>query len=773
MRRKYAFTLIELITVMAISAILLGIIMIPMIQTFSATRTAQAFSDAQDKARQLTDRISREISEAMAVREVEGYHGRTTIILPVPTRGADEANNVLTQGTGWLQLGMNYTKLDLILPKMVGQRGVGGGYIDPVTGKEDPTLKGAKGQVQLPLAPGTRIKRYWIGLRDPFRNYNNPYDGLLMARSGGRDNLFVLWSAEVEPVLSVEQPVGSGNFVTVPNGRFFDTDPNSGFIPQPLYDDPMFFVATNAENGAPVNNDAKADRIRNWLKVAKVETEVTRFDMIQPQINKQLGLPILFNAGGAFLSPRITPLISFRPSHVANDSSDGQISASIGNESESLAGSGSEVFQTNFGLWSNMVIRTYPKTWIPGQPYQVSRKEPHPGPAGPEEQVLFAFDPTATTNPDTTLGEGTQLFNMSDYSRAMSEHSQNVAARYPFSYALDSANAVSGWLALPAASPVWNIFMPMATNQATGKITASFHNWEVGNAGLSPNNPTFLFSVSDPNNNNLPQAPAQGGVVDGWTNTDTALTPQNDTAVTAGVFSDAPYWNTNFGRFNINRVFNKIWADAQANQNGVPAQFGEIGGAHRFIDLRTVTQGDGTPSPLGFFPRAQIVPGTDEVYGPDQNPGANFGYEVRYKRVNREPGPNEYRINYTNITEPTVAGYNSLYGGVPPATYDRTNFLSAIVQPRFKVGYLQLCSNPEVPIPAVMRFPGTSTDVPGRIRVAYKFQFTTPDDVVRVEYDTRQLMQVIVTIRNYPQSNVPYPQTVTMKATANVRNFLR
>ncbi|HLO99834.1 MAG TPA: prepilin-type N-terminal cleavage/methylation domain-containing protein [Fimbriimonas sp.] len=772
MRRKYAFTLIELITVMAISAILLGIIMVPMVQTFSATRTAQAFSDAQDKARSLTDRISREIGEAMAVREVEGIHGRTTIILPVPNRGADEANNVVTQGNGWLQLGMNYTKLDLILPKKVGQRGVGGGFIDPVTGKEDPTLKGAKGQVQLPLAPGTTIKRYWIGLRDPFRNYNNPYDGLLMARSGGRDNLFVLYSAEVEPVISVEIPPGSGNFVSVPNGRFFDTDPNSGAVAQPLYDDPNFFLATNAENGAPVNNDAKADRIRNWLKVAQVETEVTRFDMIQPQINKQLGLPLLYNSGGPFLTPRITPLISFRPSHVDSDSSDGQISASIGNESESLAGSGSEVFQTNFGLWSNMVIRTYPRTWVAGNPYQVSRKEPHPGPGGPEEQLLYGFDPSSTVNPDTTIGEGIQLFNMTDYARALAEHTQDINQRYPFSYALDSANTVSGWLSLPSTSPIWNVFMPLAANQTTGKITASFNNWEVGNASLNPNNPTFLFSVNDVNNNNLPQAPAQGGVVDGWTNLDTALTPQIDPAV-AGVFSDAPYWNTNFNRFNINRVFNKIWGDAQANRNGIPAQFGEIGGAHRFLDLRTVPQSDGTPSPLGLFPRAQIVPGTDEVYGPDQNPGANFGYEVRYKRVNREPGPNEYRINYTNITEPTAAGYNSLYGGVPPATYDRTNFLSAIVQPRFKVGYVQLCSNPEVPIPAVMRFPGTSTDVPGRIRVAYKFQFTTPDDVVRVEYDTRQLMQVIVTIRNYPQSNVPYPQTVTMKATANVRNFLR
>jgi hypothetical protein len=145
--------------------------------------------------------------------------------------------------------------------------------------------------------------------------------------------------------------------------------------------------------------------------------------------------------------------------------------------------------------------------------------------------------------------------------------------------------------------------------------------------------------------------------------------------------------------------------------------------------------------------------------------------------VNKEPGPNEYRINYTNLPEPSVAGYTALGLPVPPPNYTPASFVSAIVQPRYKVGYVQLCSNPEVPIPATMRIrgaaAGTTFDVPGRIRVAYRFQFTNATDTVRVDYDTRQLMQILVTIRNYPQSNVPNPQTVTMKATANVKNFIR
>jgi hypothetical protein len=105
-----------------------------------------------------------------------------------------------------------------VLPAKVGNRGIGGGFIDPNTGKEDPTLRAPKGQVQLPLAPGTTIRRYWIGLRDPFTNYTNPYEGILTPRSGSRDNLFVLYMAEVEPVVRV------GGNPTV-NAAFFDVDP--------------------------------------------------------------------------------------------------------------------------------------------------------------------------------------------------------------------------------------------------------------------------------------------------------------------------------------------------------------------------------------------------------------------------------------------------------------------------------------------------------------------------------------------------------------------
>jgi hypothetical protein len=169
-------------------------------------------------------------------------------------------------------------------------------------------------------------------------------------------------------------------------------------------------------------------------------------------------------------------------------------------------------------------------------------------------------------------------------------------------------------------------------------------------------------------------------------------------------------------------------------------------------------------------PRARIVPGSEVVYGPDQNPGPNYGRTVRYVRVTGTPGPNEYRINYVDQPEPDYAVAFPGYA-VPPAAYTPSDFMSAVIQPRFKAGYLQLNSDPNVPLPN------------SQIKVSYRFQFTGAQrnnvagtagtDIFAVDYDTRQLISVLLTMRNYPQSNLPNPQTVTLRATATVRNAIR
>ncbi len=342
-----------------------------------------------------------------------------------------------------------------------------------------------------------------------------------------------------------------------------------------------------------------------------------------------------------------------------------------------------------------------------------------------------------------------------------------------------------------------------------GKIVASFGISEVGVNSL-PND-----AYEDPNRPNLPTLwlPDSYG----------PFSPNNDPAwnSTTNTWSGSYPWSPvgtqlwtpiNSGvpnPYDINEAFNQAWYVHQDLQSGV--------GVQRFIDLRVVPNEDGTYSPLypgnvaagtitGFqvpqpdgsmMSRCRIVPGSETVYGPDQKPGPNLGRPVRYTRTTHAPGPDQYRINYTDQKEPSdpgtgmvsAASYQLLgltageTAGFDPTKYDPTNFTSATIEPRYKVGYLQLNSDPNLPLPNGYTLNGNPVPVP--FKVSFRFQFTgtlAPNtvpagagttDVFEVDYDTRELMQVLLTIRNYPQSDLPNPQSITLKSTASIRNFAR
>jgi hypothetical protein len=349
-------------------------------------------------------------------------------------------------------------------------------------------------------------------------------------------------------------------------------------------------------------------------------------------------------------------------------------------------------------------------------------------------------------DPDTASDDylaGREVFDVSTYDRLTA-----TGARYPFSQALQAANVRSGWL---ADAKLRSLFLPYTLDSTRGKITASFGINEVGDPSVAPNpsNPDNLPEVAtvDPANPDV-------------------YTPVNDPDLTGD------FWADKFSY--INRRFNKatqMWTQDQgANTAGIAGM--DVSMLHRFIDLRVTPNADGTPSPLDpqFGFRGAIVPGSETVYGPDQTPGPNYGLTIRYLRVNGTPGPNQYRINYSDMREPDYSVWfsGSALSGFNPNTYNPQNFISAFIQPQFKAGYLQLNSDANAPL------------APGAVRVSYRFQFTgdgsstgNRTDTFAVDYDSRELMSVLLTIRNYPQSNLPNPQSVTLRATAKVRNFIR
>jgi prepilin-type N-terminal cleavage/methylation domain-containing protein len=712
---KQAFTLIELLTVIAITGVLLTVIVLPIFQTFNLVRTAQSYSEAQERARILLDRVSREISGSVGVRDNSGLSGTLNLVVPSGPGSTDAT----------VKVAMPYLKLDIIkAAEGVPQTDSSGNpiYVNPVTGRIDPTLTASKGQPVLPVAPGSTIVRYFVGLRDPFQgatiangpgSYNNPYDGLLMKYGSGRDNLFVLYRAEV--------PF---------NASFFAQDAKGNLI----LDDPDFFN--------PDGTAAKAALIQNWLSKAVVQTEVSRYDMIMPVYNKT-SRAVTYDAVGSDFAPRLVPLIQFRPTRVSDEPVDQQRFVRLGEESDmGQAGVGGvkttlgpDVYRTNFGSWSNAIVRIYPTTGpatIVG--HTGARSD------GSTGFSIYGFLTPPVAGTDTS--GGTELFDVSAYEGSVTSISQ-----YAFSAAVAAANTRSSWLTTPGLAAQ---FVPFFYDPAAGQITASFNISEVGTqplpAGVTLNLPTA--TEGDPNS------------------------PVN---ATSDLWSTAVYSGTGY---LINDAFNRVYFEHPYLQQNV----------QRFLDLRVTPNADGTYGPLypssansatapvvvngntTGFSRAQIVPGSEVVTGPDQKSGPNLGNEIRYTRATGDPGPNQYRINYTALPQPSdyhVLGLTDAdLAGFNPNVYDPTNLVSAVFQARYMPGYVQFYSDPTVPLPS-------STTNPIPIRVSYRFQVTTSSDSLAVDYDTRQVMSVLLTVRNYPQSNAPNPQTVTLKANATVRNVLR
>jgi prepilin-type N-terminal cleavage/methylation domain-containing protein len=783
MRRASAFTLIELLTVLAVTAILLTIIFIPMVQGFNLTRAAQGLADSQDRARALIRLIEQEVGNAAAVRDNSGLRGSLAVV--VPGRDGSPERVVLPA-----------VKLDLWTPAQgdPGDRDpVSGAFRDPDTGKFDPTLRGPKGQVNLPATPGATLVRYFVGLRDPFRDYTNPYDGLLMPRSGDRDNLYVLYRAEVEPF--VWRRVGNETRRVVNADLFYDldydTDPETT---GPLFDEADFFnrnvpirpYTQTPPGWSQPGQPTREAMIRNWLRRATVVTETSRFDMIAAEFDRG-SRRVLYDGN----VPRIFSLVRFQPTRVTNEPATGMTAVRTGEEATNTAKVGPDVYTTRYGTWANLLMRVWPSdyplswgygtgqaragdprarwgsgAWGSDPPYLVGR--PWFDANGAERFSLFGFDPSVMTN---DLAEGVEVFDVGTFLRIRQLPKDVPNRPYAFTQAMVQADNRSGW----SADPRWRLhFVPLLPDPKAGKVIAGFDVREVGSDVSVPYDyrvPTYAQQSAQ----SAPVADRTGIRVSEYDpNGPRDYNPNTDPDL-AGTWSDAKFQP-------VNRLFNKLWADFPTLAPGLDrARY-----VRRFIDLRRAGTADGLRGPLdprNGIGRAYITPGSEVVVGPDQRPGPNYGRYVRYTRVTQRPvGPNQYLINYTDQPEPNYADLG--FTGLPPDVYDPLsfdpgNFVQSVIQPQYRAGYVELNSRFGEPIPS-----GYFTDlsdpqnprgwVPtGNIYVTYRFQFTEPADVVAVDYDSTQVIETVLTIRNYPQGVQFGAQSITVKGTAEVRNFIR
>ncbi|MHB0912430.1 MAG: PulJ/GspJ family protein [Armatimonadota bacterium] len=184
---RKGFTLIEVLVAMALLGIVMFLVFGPVMESFNLTRRTNVMIRAQDNARQAMSLVSRDLSDAMYVYD----NTQSTIDMPV----LDQDGNPYTAS-------VYYAKVDLVLPRMHGyctNPGHGASSREFPRGDEAAPVCPVDGSLLelrpvQPLAPDTKIVRYFIALEDPSKPYANRYSH----RTSPPDNMYVLYRAEFE-----------------------------------------------------------------------------------------------------------------------------------------------------------------------------------------------------------------------------------------------------------------------------------------------------------------------------------------------------------------------------------------------------------------------------------------------------------------------------------------------------------------------------------------------------------------------------------------------
>lgn len=759
-----AFTLVELIVVMAVSAILLTIIAYPLFESFRITRQVQADAVAQDVSRRVSERIVREITGSAAVRDNTGVRGAVSVTLP----GKD--------GTLTKQL-VPSAKLVMVQVAQGDPGSQANGYTDPNSGRVDPTLESSKGQPIFPVTAGDLHVIYVIGLKDPFRLYNNPYSTYKAGSSGwgfsgaakeawanqfkgdakarqssNEDNLYCLYRIEVNPYKPGTHTVNTNLFADlsrIDKSALSSADPvqkalldraseggpdvNDPYLLDPSVPAPKY---TAAQTGDPTTDDpadlsttAKAKMIRNLLKRAQIVTESTRMDLLLPEADKA-NKQVKFNGN----VPQVTAMTAFRPGRVSSEPAQAQTAVRLGEETANAAKVGPDVYRTVHGSWDALSMRIFPSVVPTTFAYSADAGQPRaPWTSGSVLDVL----PNGRGG-YSLYGDGTtELFDITAYQQA-----KRTEPAYAFSKSILSLGSYA------------KNFLPVIPDAQAGEAVASFPVQEFGNPAdrVGLDSPSDAYNKNIPSSNGTDPGIATGPAVQfnaaGYTNAWATYTTPNERFVSLYQF-----WPTYF-----------------PNPASAPAKDGP-GGPKRFISLRTTpmfgaSRTFGPLDPRNGLYRVSVAVGSEKVYGPDQSPGGDPTKTVAYQRVPNvdsvSVGPNQYKINYVDRTEPDWAGVFGFAGvNYDPTHYDPSDFLSANLQERYRAGYIELNSRPAEPLPS------------GNIYVTYRFQFTEPKDVVTVSYDSAKSVETVVSFVTYGPAGQVLPVVNTNARAAEVRNLIR
>ncbi len=631
-----AFTLIEILIVIALTAVLFALLLVPLVSALRYTQQAQLVTAAQDAARSTEERISRELSSAVFVFDGTSHPFQTAS--PIAA-GDDRYTNFLDlqilSSTGTSVVAHAYNaKIDFVLPKANA-----GTVTDPTTQQSINYVASQNGSaivsnpsLVFPLAAGANMIRYFIGLKNPAQQFGNPavysYNNTREGKSiGSDDNTYVLYRAEFQPY-QITSP-------TQPNTNLFATRTNGSGVSIPELDDPDFFrYVTGSDvdwlddqhrsyNTVDSTGQLVKDhnmRVDKWFQISKPVIPGPDVDLILLPHNADntlaydAGTPITANPGtctatscpavahsgiahdpvGGGYYPIVNTSCTFRPATISGNATPG---TTADYNSQGVAAADQSGF-----TYIPTVYTATSQSW--SLPYHVSV---YPGNYDPANSALnmyydteqFAAGQTPVMPPapsgasaiSVNPGDILEYLHASTDTTAQGKLVYNVTQGYPVTVSTGGGMGTAYTLG-------GTNFVPMTINPDTGTITFS--------APYLPNGPYDRLTRQKMYDVLAPGASA------------------NTIDTTPGITAD--------GTVDLT----------------LPATFPAALTDSPLQGVHTLTQAGG-PAVTGDL-NAHIVPGSVRVTGPDQTPGPNNGQPITYTEIKSslagEVGDNQFYVDY-------------------------------------------------------------------------------------------------------------------------------
>ena len=618
---RQGFTLIELLVVIAITAVLFFLMVRPLIEGLRLTQRAQLQAAAQDSARKTLEIVTRELSSAVYVFDNASHPfvlTGTASFAATDDRFTNFLNLDVPTKTGTTVAHAYYAKLDLVPAR---HSNATGGLTDPTNGDQPIKVSGTSLNdtgLLFPLAPGSTIIRYFIGLKNPEdrdsaanlirRPYANTNERL---GTGSTDNTYIMYRVQVtvsNPIdATTHKPAVNRNDGTTINELLFapQHDASGAIINKPELDDPDFFrivsatdtnwlSATHAPYGT-AGATAHNTRVDYWYQIAKPVITAPNIDLLLLPRNPDgtvrfdsSGNPGSgsttdpLNAGTSY--PTVGTSVTFKPATVSADAAP--------NASSDYAGAGVPLNAADaLGLpYIPTVYTASAQSW--GYPYHINLYPLH------NLDSAGNRIPNGTPTYDVRFPSFTTDTDRSGATADMIEYEYVDPTTTTAVYDITQNN--------PISLTIRN-YVPMIVNPDTGTISFAvpalpFPGPPVDTTPKDVYNRFFKVTVGDITNVNSinGQAVAPGVVAPG-------LIDLTDNAGTQ--FANMPFKNTPLAA------------------PGTAPSGAQVANAH-------------------------LVPGSVRVYGPDATPGPTQGTRTLYTPVapGGTLGYNQYRVDYLNST---------------------------------------------------------------------------------------------------------------------------